>query len=1031
MDAVKSLEEKRIDSFIRRLQDCLFAARSPLRLEYSLSEDPVPFPRRLEGKFRPIQAGQVWGRDGQSAWFRCRGVVPGEWKGRRVAALLNFSGEACLFSPDGTPLQGLTSGSVFAPHYVSNRIDLFAPCGGGEEVELWLEAAASGMFGLEQEPDPAPEDPRRYGSFEARVSEACLAVFREDIWHLNLDCRVLRDLMGALPRSSVRRARLLEALSRAADRFGSEPASVAALRERLRPELEKPAAASDLRTQAVGHAHIDTAWLWPLRETVRKCARTFSSQLRLLAQYPQYVFGASQPQLYALVKEHYPPLYEKIREAVAAGRWEPQGGMWVEADCNLTGGESLVRQILYGKLFFLQEFGLEVRNLWLPDAFGYSAALPQIMKKAGLEAMVTQKLSWNQINRFPYHTFRWQGIDGSEVLVHFPPEDTYNSELRADRLVFAQENFAEKGMLDEFLTLFGLGDGGGGPKEEFIEMGLRQRDLEGAPKVSFGPAREMLARLQAHWDRLPQWVGELYLELHRGTLTSQAANKKMNRSLEGLLETTETLCSCLPPDRYPAQDMEGMWKTLLLNQFHDILPGSAIRRVYAESQSQYRELQRRGEELLAAAAGELFEKDGEALCLFNPTSFPQILAVPLPADWTGQTVVMEDGQELPLQLEGSAAVALAEVPPLAARTLRRRKPGGAARKQLRAGLQAASAPGPSVLENALVRYEFGADGKLLRGWDREEGREILAGASNLLQMFEDRPVEWDAWEIDIDYERQLVETARLASASLLRGPVRQVLALGFRLGGSEIEQQVTLLPGARRLDFITRVAWREKHRLLRVAFSAAVQAQEAVFDIQFGTLARPNHRSTSWDRARFEAVGHRFADLCEAGYGVALLNDSKYGYKVLGPEISLSLLRSTTYPDPDADQGEHLFTYSLLPHRGDLRRSDVWQEASSLNRPARLFPGFSAEGFRFPLSWQSEGAVFEVLKKAEGESGWILRAYETRGGSARATLSLKDPGLRCFETDLMERTSREVALDRGRAELSFRPFEIRTFKLAP
>ena len=1018
LESERSLYERRVGRFLGRLESLFYEMKTPFSMEYSSSETPVPFDRRLDAEFQAIRIGEAWGKTWSSAWFHLQAAVPQSWKGAHVAALLNFTGEACIFSGQGEPIQGLTGFSTFNGSFTRDRYSITPSSRGGEAVDLWIETAANGMFGVELKADPSRDDPDRHGTFDAVVKDAYLAIFREDIWHLYLDCAVLNDLMLALPEKSVRRFRILRRLNDTIDAFLGDPENVGACRRVLADELEKPACASALTTAAVGHAHIDTGWLWPVRETVRKCGRTFASQIALMEKYPRHVFGASQAQHYAFVKEHYPALYARVKEKVKQGRWEIQGAMWVESDNNLVSGESLVRQILHGKNFFRDEFGVDVRNLWLPDVFGYSAALPQILRDSGVDYFVTQKISWSQFNRFPHHTFIWRGIDGSEVIAHFPPEDTYNSELRPKGLIYAQENFAERGFLDEFMTLFGVGDGGGGPKEEHIEMGLRQADLEGSPRVRIGPAQDMLDRLGEQRERLETWVGELYLELHRGTLTTQAENKKMNRRLEGRLRQVEVLFSCLPLGAYPASRLDGLWKRLLVNQFHDILPGSSIHQVYVDSRRDYRQIDEAVDGLAAEAMAALLTGRRDALAVINTLSYPYTRALTLPEGWRGCEIRDEKGAVVEVQEEGDRAVVNLDVPQFAGRTLFR---GEAGKTEKTPEGQALS------LENGLIRYEFDENGRLVRAWDKEAQREVIGETGNVLSLYEDRPVEFDAWDIDLFYENQLLEQARLASRRSIQGPIRQVLLFDLRVGESTVLQRVVLGPGSRRLDFETTVDWRERHKMLRVAFPVAIHSQIARFDTQFGTIERTTHRNTLWDRARFEVCGHRFADLSEAHYGVALLNDCKYGYKVHDGELNLNLLRSPTSPDPDADMGTHHFTYTLLPHPGSLVDSDVWSEAAQLNGPPAVFDGADGTGFRFPVSLRGRGVVWETLKKAEREDALILRAYETRGCPAEARLEAQ--GFRVFETDLMENDKKEFKAMAGSLDLAFRPFQIRTFKL--
>ncbi|MBS3761970.1 MAG: alpha-mannosidase, partial [Planctomycetes bacterium] len=817
---------------------------------------------------------------------------------------------------------------------------------------------------------------------------------------------------------------ILHALSEAAAEYRADVNALQRAKKCLEEVLNDPAAPSDLKTTAVGHAHIDTGWLWPVDETVRKCARTFARQISLMEDYPDYVFGASQAQHYAFVKEHYPGLYEKICQKVEEGRWEPQGGMWVEADCNVIGGESMVRQMLHGKNFFRDEFGVDVENLWLPDVFGYSAALPQILKKSGIDSLVTQKISWSQYNKFPHHTFVWEGIDGSEVVAHFPPEDNYNSTLNPGRLAYARDNFTEKGFLDEFLTLYGLGDGGGGPTEDIIEAGRRQKNLEGSPKVEFGPAQPFLDRLCDEKDRLERWVGELYLELHRGTLTTQAHNKKMNRAMELRLREIEWIYSCLPAENYPREELDSVWKRVLMNQFHDILPGSSIRRVYQDTRGDYESMWEDTERLAEEAGQRLFEPDPESVTLVNTLSEPYRRPVELPAEWSGCEVLDAHGNSLTAQSGKTGPIVSVEVPESAALTLKKGEKSNHETEDRDAE--------PLVLENELVRYEFAEDGTLSRAFDKKCERETIPDgeSGNKLQLYRDRPVAWDAWDVDIFYEEELLEQAELTDWERWPGgAVQETLHLEFAIGDSTIEQDIVLAVGSKQLEFRTSVDWREDHRMLRVSFPVAVFAQEASFEIQYGHVRRNTHRNTSWDMAKFESCAHRFVDLSEHDYGVALLNDCKYGHKVLGHVLDLNLLRSPTHPDPDADRGCHEFTYSLLPHTGNLAESCVFAEAAQLNQPVMVYDGMRVDDLAVPCRLDGEGVALEVLKRGEKEECHIVRLYEQRGRRSRVALSLREGISEISETNLMEDSGEVLDCDGQRLELQFEPFEIRTLKL--
>jgi alpha-mannosidase len=1013
---------RRLERFYARAVRRIISEAVPLDATYARSSEPVSFGARIGLPYAPIQAGAIWGSNWDSAWFHLTGTVPASWRGKPVAAQLDLGGEGLVFLPDGRALQGITNGSVFDTEFGRDIVRLFDSCSGGEAVELWVEAAANGLFGMFCDLDPGPDSTNRYGFYDAKVNSIRLGVFDTEMWELTLDLRVLLGLIRSLPEKSVQRARIIHTAVAGLNAFAQNAENPRVFRDVLARELSKPASASSLSVTAVGHAHIDTAWLWPVSEAIRKCARTFATQLDLIERYPEYVFGASQAQHYVFVKEHYPEVFRRVKAAVKAGRWEVQGSMWVEADCNLTGGESLIRQILHGKNFFRDEFGVDVDNLWLPDVFGYSPALPQILRKSGIACFLTQKLSWNQINEFPYHTFRWRGIDGSEVLTHFPPENTYNSQLAAESLVAAQEQFKEKEYIDEFISLFGVGDGGGGPKEEHIQMGRRLANLEGSPKVRFGSAREFFHRLAGHEGEVPTWVGELYLELHRGTLTTQAFVKWANCRLEHKLRALEMLCSCLPIADYPQKQIDDVWKTVLINQFHDIIPGSSIGRVYRVAHGQYREALSRCDAIATEVASGLCEAEPNSLTLFNSLHCPYEGAVVLPEGWATGAAEGDSGTILPSQIEKDRIVVHVRVAAYSFVTLTK---AGAAAKTAQKGIGL-------VLENDLVRYEFAEQGTLLRCLDKDTGLEIVVPErpGNVLTLYEDQPNDWDAWDVDAFYRDTPLETGRATEVEPLpSGEVRQGILFSYRMGQSQIDQRVYLGRSSKRLDFDTVVDWREKHRMLRVAFPVTVRAEQAAFDIQCGFLNRSTHQNTSWEQARFEVVAHRYVDLSDNDHGVALLNDSKYGHHVENGLLDLNLLRSPNYPDPDADQGEHHFVYSLLPHSGDLVHSDVMAEAARLNQGLMLLDGFRHKGLRYPVRLEGDGVSLEVVKKAERENCLVLRIVERHGHHSSGRLVVDFRAATLEETDLLEWSTQSAVPASEPVVLRMKPFEIRTYRL--
>ena len=1008
---------QRIENWYSRLPDLIVYDKQIFHAEFGWSKEPTPFSKRMDLSYKKIKEGDSWGEKWESAWFHLNGEVPKHWSGKQIATDLDFSGEGLVFDSEGVAIQGITNGSIWDQNFARTRVPFIEECTGGEKLELWVEAAANSLFGVFTDPDPEEESPKRHGWFDAKAERMRFGIFDRDMWHLYLDARILLGLVKHLDEKSVRRPRIINALNQCINKFSEDRDNSLKARKCLEVELEKNASASDLKVSAIGHAHIDTGWLWPVRETVRKTARTFATQLKIIDQYPQYIFGASQPQHYQFMKDSYPEIYERVKAAVSKGNWECQGGMWVEADCNLISGESMVRQLLHGKNFFKDEFDVDVDNLWLPDVFGYSAALPQILKKSGIDFFLTQKLSWSQFNEFPHQTFHWRGIDGTEILTHFPPENTYNSELDTEFLLPAQNGFKEKDKLDEFISLFGVGDGGGGPKPENIELGMRMGDLENSPRVRFDTAKNFFHRLEKEKDSLDTWVGELYLELHRGTLTTHGLVKKQNRKLEWKLRSVEMLWSCIDMDKYPAKELDALWKKLLINQFHDIIPGSSINLVYQTTHKEYEEIHRGCDDLIDESAKLLFDKDPDAFVLVNTLSYRWEGMVDIPDSFRGYEILDENGDNLQIQLNGEKTEAYVSLDPLSYSTFK---------KGEKSNLEGSIDQG-FILENELIRYEFNDKGQMISAFDKEVKKEVLEGTGNVLSLYEDRPNNWDAWDIDFFYRDALLEIASVSGKpSKSSGTISKQIQFTFRIGNSTVLQKIALKPQSKRIDFQTMVDWKEKHKMLRVHFPVSVRSEQATFDIQYGYVKRNSHTNTSWDKAKFEVVGHKYADLSDHDYGVALMNDCKYGYMVHDNLLDLNLLRSPSNPDPDADMGEHTFTYSLLPHKQDLIRSSVITESTCLNREPLMFEGVYSK-VEIPLSLSGEGLELTVLKKAEKEDFWVARIVETHGRNSEGLLKMCGEVTECNIIE-WENFSGSVDVE-NQLSLIFSPFEIRTYKI--
>ena len=988
--------------------------------ECAVSKDPVPFKDRMKLHYHPVYEGEVWGRTWESAWFHVTATVPESFAGRELCLRLNTGGELLLFDPNGVPIYGLTGYSVFDTKFFKDTYVL-GKLKPGTRVEFWCEAAANSLFGAHL-PDPESRNPEApLGYFYPVIQNLKLCVFDRQVWLFLLEMETLTKMLDCYGHDDYRGRQLLARLNRAMDVYAFDPANAAAARRLLKDSVfQLKAEDGALIANTIGHAHIDVGWLWPVRESTRKAARTFASQLSLMEQYKDFKFGASQPYLYMQVKKHYPKLFAKIRKRVKEGRWELQGGMFVEADCNLISGESMVRQFLHGKNFFMDEFGVDVRTVWIPDVFGYSAAMPQIIRKAQCDYFLTQKISWSQINRFPYHTFNWYGVDGSSVVTHFPPEDTYNAGPSAPGRIKAADRFEEAAFLPGFMSLVGIGDGGGGPSENYVERCRILSDLRGCPKSQWRFAVDFFRELEEYRSQLPEWHGELYLELHRGTLTTQSRTKRGNRKCEQTLTALEFLAAALPPEKWPRKQLDAAWKTLLLNQFHDIIPGSSIRQVYERTEKEHVLILQLAQEEIRNAVSQLFRPKANSAVLVNTLSNDWRGLAELPDEWKDRAVLDEAGNELPAQpIDGKLRVSVS-VPAGGCVTLRKGRRKADATKDT----------GLRVLENPLIRYEFDLNGHLLRAFDKELNREFLSGAGNVLSLYNDRPVNYEAWDVDIYYPRDKKGVLNCVSAgTVLRGPAADTVEFAYRTDKSEFRQLVVLRNDTKRLDFTTWAQWHEHRTLLRVAFPTAIRAEVANFDIQYGYVARNTHNNTTWDQAKFETCGQRYADLSDRDCGVALLNDCKYGYCVKGSTLDLALLRSPVHPDRFADRGSHIFTYSLLPHAGALPDSCVMDEAANLNRPALFADGLQAGKFKAPCRVESDGIRLEVLKRAEKDDSLILRLVEIRGRHSAGTLHFAAKPDRVSETDLLEWGHGPVLpLKRNALALNLKPFEILTLR---
>jgi alpha-mannosidase len=1005
------------------------------------------------GKAKEIWLGDFWPEEALPASFSAEAKIPEDWAGSPVELELWLGGEGFVSLSTGF------SGGLNPFH---RSFPVTRKAAGGETVGVEAEVVPRGMFGsnvaepqLRRSSLVVPEtDVRALERDLGLIVEVCEQLGDHEVVPHLLDVvdAAFAGLFSLWPsESEVALTRYLESYAESTDggpwSLPPAPRSVEPLSEKTRSALREAremvaASLKELKAEyppvgrlaLTGHAHLDLAWLWPVSETIRKGRRTFASVLSLMERYEDFVFNQSSAQLYEWIEDVSPEIFERVRRRVEEGRWEPVGGSWVEADCQIPSGESMVRQMLYGQRYFQDKFGHRSRVAWLPDAFGFSPALPQLLRGAGMEGFFTYKLNWSETNEFPYDLYEWEGIDGSTVIAHDfdNPGQDYNGNITPHDIYGTWRNFEGKRHHPESLFSFGWGDGGGGPSEQMLENFERMKSFPAMPRLRMAHVDEFFDSLPK--QGLPKWTGELYLELHRGTLTTQARVKKLNREAEHRLLEAEALATlaALHGGEYPREQLEAAWKTLLLNQFHDILPGTSIGEVYEVTHKELAGVVRTAQDLRDRALSPPQQAE-PALLIANVSLNPRPLSVLLDAESRPEGVAGADGKPLPTQETESGGLLVhapdLSVPGLGWSTLSAGH-GPAPRATRDVGAEVAG--GCTVLDNGLLRVEVGEDGTLHGVYDSEAGREVLDGRANQLWAYTDKPRNWEAWDVDQGYEREGEEISSVESVEVTEsGPLRASVRVVRRWRGSTIVQTYRLLSGSRRLDVESYVDWRERRVLLRTLFPLAVRSHETTSETMFGAFRRPTHHNTPWDATRFEVSAHRFCDLSEPGYGVALLNDGKYGHSAKGNVVGISLLRSPLYPDPFADEGEHRFTYSLFPHPGDWTASGVAREAFALNAP--LFP-VMAQGDAVPRGFsllEAEGLELALgsLKLAEEGDSVILRLYEPHGARGECTLRFARPVERVERVNLLEEAEGPVEVHGGAVSLRVRPFEVVTLRV--
>nr|WP_296473125.1 glycoside hydrolase family 38 C-terminal domain-containing protein [uncultured Acetatifactor sp.] len=1041
MKVMHSEWKDRVKHWMRTLKDDLYQPLGEISWEAFPTMEYLTSEEALKGPFQPVSPGFTWGHEWEYCWFKGSIALPEEAKGQRIVMDLKPQGESALFV-NGKSFGTYRASWVNEPHHFMEDNVLSFCAQGGEHYDILMETYA-GHFMPEAPTGGCTTGPVLPGAFEdtaeegkRRVLGKCTyGIWNEDAYQLYMDVATLSALLTTLDETSLRAAKIAKALQEFTLIADFEQpregriASYKAAREALRPVMEAKNGSSAPVFYAVGNAHLDLAWLWPMAETYRKTERTFAAQLRLIEEYPEYKFIQSQPASYEMCKKYYPELFARIKEAVKGGQWIADGAMWVEPDTNMASGEALIRQLIHGKRYYKEEFDVDSKVLWLPDTFGYTAALPQILKGCGVDYLVTQKIFWsyNEGDQFPYHYFTWEGMDGSQVVSFLPTSYTYRTDpIEANNI---WKNRTQVQDLDAFLMPYGYGDGGGGPARDYIEYAKRQEDLEGSVKVKMAGPMEFFHDMEEQGGPVNTYVGELYFSAHRGTYTSQAAVKKNNRRNE-LAMREEEFWSSLGLGRgleYDLAKADALWKELLLHQFHDILPGSSIGRVYVEANKAHEAIHAGAQELLDQAIDALTErKEENAVTVWNSLSFDRKALVELPEAFGAGARTLE-GQAVPVQKTEEGVKAIVDIPSCGAVSLVPAE-AGASGDGAKAAVSVKEEGDGYVLENSQVRATVDGRGEVVSFVLKESGREYAAQPMNRFRLYKDVPRLFDAWDIDSNYILQEVKAATEVSVEKVGEGLEGVLKVSGRISESGFTQYIRLAADSRRLAFETEVDWKELHRLLKVSFPVDVYAENGINEMQFGYVERPAHRSRLYDKDRFEVCNHRYSALCDGSHGAAVLNDCKYGISMNGNALELTLLRAAACPEMRADNGQHSFTYAFTAWEGPFVDSDVVRQGYELNVKPVVSKGavdrFSA------VTVDKANVILDTMKPAEDGSGDIvLRLYEAKKAAAKAEVSLQFGAAKAYLCDMLENVIEEVPVTDGKIVLPFRAFEIKTVRV--
>lgn len=963
--------------FLQRLRKMIYEPLVSLQASVYKSHEPVPFSDIRTLDFAEIKRGDSWGGFFDCAWFRFNGVIDKTLVSEAVV-LIDIGGEGCVYGENGA-VQGITNVLGMVDNFQSvkgkqvvplNRIGNFE----NGEIEFYVDCGNNGKGGK--------------SSGESHFVRADVCLVRKDILDLYYDVLASYQLLSAVKSTDKVREICKYINASISALHNTTLPCVQMARNELAP-LFDGRYKEDFTVYAVGHGHLDLAWLWPVRETKRKAVRTFTNALYESELFPTYVFNGSQPQQYQWIKENEPALYDKIKQAVKDGRIEPQGGMWVEPDTNLPCGESLIRQCFYGKKFFNNEFGIDVSTLWLPDVFGYTAALPQIIKKCGMDSFMTIKLSWNNINSFPYHTFVWGGIDGSEVLVHMPPEGDYNSNATPYAFEKTFRRYKEKDVSNIALMSFGIGDGGAGPGEYHVNMAERCKNLRYIPKVKTVPSREFFDELKKNITNYPKYTGELYLEKHQGTYTTQGKVKKNNRECECLLHFAEWICTMafIKGKEYPHKELEEIWKEVLLYQFHDILPGSSINRVYEECNARYEILKEKLNNIIDEACSYLKNNENTYFAV-NPIDFERCGYIKHNSEWYKYSLAPYSSCKLE-KAESPVSLYFSK----------------------------------NVIENENLKVVFNNNGQIEIILDKHNGYNCVSSSFNAVRIYKDRFVHpYNAWDIDIKYTKHKPKDMQLINSREYIDGNSVIRENEFSYNKSSLKQRIILTENSTYIKVENEVNWHETHKMLRIDGYPKNFSDNVLCDIQFGNIERSTKTDNKIDYAQFEIPAHKWVDVYDGKYGVAILNDCKYGHRVKDGLVSLNCLRSPVYPDPQADRGEHSFTYAIYPHSKKPMESELIKIGYELNNPLKIYKG--SLDIKPIFNCDNSNIIIETVF-VNDKGNIAVRMYETAGKETKASVSINIAYESIHETNMLFENSVDVDLD----AITFKPFEIKTLEV--